>query len=171
MTLLAGVPEIVNVAAWLSAACTHSTLPSNHEPRSTRQRGARRMEIVSVTCVPFNDIVEPEGMQAGSAFYCHACRIEPPLNRTAYGFIGSAAVRRCSCVPIVRQVAFLAANAPLRCAQWRRFPRGGAVNRVGARISNVSTERRAQSATVRTRVRENFLPSLISERARSGDFY
>jgi hypothetical protein len=36
--------------------------------RSTRQRGARRAMRFSVTCVPFNDIVEPEGSRPAARF-------------------------------------------------------------------------------------------------------
>ena len=65
------------------------------------------------------------------------------VNRRAYG----CSVARCSCVPVVRRFAFLAVDALLRNAQRDATLRGRAVNRVSASISNVSTERRAQSAT------------------------
>jgi hypothetical protein len=51
--------------------------------RSTRQRGARSVRSFSITCVPFNDIVKPEGIAGRHrAFCCHAYRT--PSNRRAY---------------------------------------------------------------------------------------
>ena len=117
MTVLGGVPEIVSAvvaASPLSACAAQAAVMARKIQEHAPAWRAQDRQIFSHVRPLTTTSWSTWGLQAGSALACRACRIEPLVDRDSLRFSAGVAVRRCSCVPVVRRFAFLAADVLLR---------------------------------------------------------